>query len=207
VCSAKETDVAQAHLLAAAGAFFTIIGFIIYNVRDGRINSASWLLWVIGDALEAGTYFVMTGEDLLKNVVPIVFAIGSFLTFFIALIRMRFGYPDRVDQLIMSIDLTITAGWFGKIYSAAMANIMLVATELISFLPLYRGILRGEDKEYASPWVFWAIGDLFFLATVLSLTHRTEEMVYPIVQALAHLVVVVCIVVHAINHQQEARTP
>lgn len=187
----------QTHWLALAGIIFTIVGFVLYNVRDGRINTASWLLWVIGDALEAGTYFVMTGEDLLKNAVPITFAIGSFITFLIALARRRFGVPDGQDQLVMGVDLGISIGWWKHAYSAATANIMLVTTELLSFIPLYRGVLRGEEKEHVSPWVFWAAGDILFLGTVFSVTHTTEEVIYPLVQAVAHLLVVACIAIRA----------
>lgn len=181
------------HLLALAGVVLTLIGFVIYNVRDGKINTASWLLWVVGDALEAGTYFVMTGEDLLKNAVPIAFALGSAITFVIAFFRGRFGFPDRMDQAVMTIDIAISLGWWQKAYSAAAANIMLVTTELLSFIPLYRGVLRGEEREHVSPWLFWAAGDILFLATVYSVTHTTEETIYPVVQAVAHVLVVACI--------------
>ena len=192
------------YIYASIGVFLTLIGFVIYNARDGKINTASWLLWVVGDTLEVGTYFVMTGEDVLKNAVPIAFAIGSCVTFAIALFRRRFGVPDRVDVAVMTVDLTITAGWLKTLYSAAAANIMLVATELLSFIPLYRGVLRGEEKELAAPWLLWAAGDLFFLATVLSLAHTTEEMIYPVVQSIAHILVVVCIAARRMSERTPA---
>ena len=95
----------------------------------------------------------------------------------------------------MGVDLGISIGWWKHAYSAATANIMLVTTELLSFIPLYRGVLKGEEKEHASPWIFWAAGDLLFLATVLSVSHTMEEVIYPLVQAVAHLLVVGCIVI------------
>lgn len=183
----------QAAVFAAIGVAATLLGFVIYNMRHGPINTASWLLWVIGDVLEAGSYFVMTGEDVLKNAVPFAFACGSCITFVIALSLRRFGMPDAKDQAVVGVDLAITAGWWQHYLSATAANIMFVATEVISFIPLYRGVLTGREREHAAPWLLWAAGDAFFLATILSLPYAIEETVYPVSAMAAHFIVVACI--------------
>lgn len=201
MCSKKEEAVYHTHLFVAAGVMLTLLAFWDYNARDGKINTASWLLWVIGDVLEAGSYFIMTGQDLLKNAIPIAFAFGSCITFVVALGRRRFGIPDVQDRVIMGVDIAITAGWWQHYLSAVGANIMFVATEVISFIPLYRGILTGREREYALPFVFWALADGLFLAAVFSLSHTWEEMVYPTVALFAHLLVVVCIAVRNKNER------
>jgi len=179
--------------LAIAGVALTFIAFLIYNSRDGKINTAAWLLWVVGDVLEAGSYFVMTSEDVLKNAVPIAFAVGSAITFINSLVRGRFGVPDGKDQAVIAIDMSITFSWFQRYVDAAAANIMFVATELISFIPLYRGIHTGTETEHAMPFLLWAAADALFLAVVLSLPHTAEERIYPAVAGVAHLLVVACI--------------
>ena len=186
-----------------AGVVLTLLGFWAYNAKDGKINTATWLMWVVGDGLEAVSYFVMTGEDFVKNAVPITFAIGSFITFVVALSRRRFGMPDGVDWTVIVADLVITAGWFQRYLNAATANIMFVFTEVVSFFPLYRGVLAGREREYVMPWILWAAGDAFFLATVMSLSHTTEEKIYPIAQMVAHFIVVVCI----LNKKAGERVP
>ena len=186
-----------AHIFAGVGVILTFAAFFAYNRRDGKINTATWLLWVIGDVLEAGSFFVMTSQDAAKNAVPIAFAVGSCGTFVIALARKRFGVPDGPDRAVIAVDLVITTGWWQQLLTATTANIMFVATEIISFIPLYRGILLGREHEESAPFLLWAAADLAFLATVLSLPHVFEETIYPVVATLAHLLVVVCIAARA----------
>lgn len=191
--SYKEADVHPAHVFAGVGVIFTFASFWIYNRRDGKINTATWSLWVIGDTLEAGSFFVMTGQDAAKNAIPIAFALGSFATFMVAIAMKRFGLPDGKDRAVMAVDIVITTGWWQQFMTAVTANVLFVSTEIISFIPLYRGILLGKEHEESAPFLLWTAADLAFLATVLSLPHTFEEIVYPIVAALAHLLVVLCI--------------
>lgn len=164
-------------------------------------------MFVGGDALEASSYFVMTTAEIAMNAVPITFAIGSFVVFVLALKRKQFGMPDWKDTTVMGVDGVITVGWLMGKWSAVGANLMAVSTEVISFIPAGRDILKGKERPYIAPWMWWAVADAFFFLAVIShlkleLVSATpqmglddlEKVFYPLVQMIAHFGIVVCIV-------------
>lgn len=191
-------------MLAIGGVLLVSLNFIDYNSRDGKVNAATWFIWVLGDAFEAGTFFVATGEDLVKNAVPIAFAIGTTITFGISLWRKRFGWPDVFDRFVVLVDVLIMVGWILGLYNAITATILLVASEGISFIPLNRGVLNGNEQEYIMPWVWCAGADVLFIMVLTRLPGAEIEMTFPVVQLLAHLSIIVCIV---IRMQIERRVP
>ncbi len=190
-----------AYYFAVGGVVATFIGFVTCNARANKISTASWLLWLVGDAAEAGTFFDMTGEDALKSAVPIMFACGTLTTCLLAFRRNRFDMPDNLDWGVVIVDLAISASWWQKFLTAAQANITLVFTEILSFIPLYRGILTGREREYPMTWVWWTLGDACFLGVILSLIHTQEETIFPIVQMIAHALVLVCLAIRRIREE------
>lgn len=183
------------HIFLAVGVIVGIISFYVYNSKPDNISFATWFLFVLGDTAEAGSFFVMTEAELMKNAIPIMFAVGSALTFVIAIRRRQVGWPSLGDLAVVSVDLLITFGWWKNRLNAAGANIMFVLTEFISFIPVCKDILIGKERPYIAPWLGWAVTDACFYAVVISLPHNKEEVVYPLLQMIAHLGVVACILI------------
>lgn len=183
------------HFCAFAGMIAAIIGFQVYISKPDDISFATWFMFVFGDALEASSYWAMTAATLTMNVIPMTFAIGSFLVFALALKNKQLGWPDWKDTAVTGVDVGISVGWAMGRWGAVSANLAAVSTEVISFIPACRDILKGKERPYIAPWIWWAIADGFFFLAVISQPHDREDIFYPLLQMLAHLGVVACIMV------------
>lgn len=199
------------HAVVIAGVVAAVIGFQIYIDKPDDISFATWFMFVFGDILEASSYLVMTSAAITMNAIPITFAIGSFIVFALALKNKQFGWPDWKDSAVTTVDVGITIGWMTGRWGATGANLMAVSTEVISFVPAYRDVLKGKERPYMAPWLWWALADaLFFTAVVMQIQIPAEhhasgvqaikylfsnhdEIWYPLLQMLAHLVMVLCI--------------
>jgi hypothetical protein len=186
----------QSHVFAFCGVTLAIIGFVSFNSKPDSVSFATWFLFVIGDVSEAGTYLAMTEMEMVKNVIPLTFAIGTTITFGIVLFRRQFGWPSPIDFAVMCVDLTIMFGWFKDRLNATGANILLVFTEFISFFPAYKDVLLGKERPYIAPWMYWAGADACFYLTIMSVIHNREETIFPLLQMVAHFVMVGCIIAY-----------
>ena len=190
-----------------AAGLLVLVAFVAYNLGKGKISTGTWIILAFGDSLDLASYFEMT-EEWWRSIVPAAFAVGSILTFLVGCIRRRFSWPDRFDWFIVLIDFAIIGMW--SWYEAhasspsigshefappAAANLALQATAVIAFIPMYRALLTGRERERALPWTLWTLAFLLFCTTSI-LTHNTiEEVAYPIVGLLTHgLVVVIAMV-------------
>lgn len=181
-----------------AAGVLVLVAFLVYNTRGGAISTGTWVILAFGDSLDLASYFQMT-EDWWKSIVPATFALGSLFTLGYGCIRKRFSWPDGTDWFIIVADLGIIWLWswyesqsgvlsFGarEIAAPAAANLAFQATAVIAFIPMYRGLLSGRERERPGPWLIWSLAfGLFFVASVY--THTTiEETVYPLVGLVTH---------------------
>lgn len=192
---ATAASTTQTHLYACAGVLVAIVGFQAYISKPDDISFATWFMFVFGDALEATSYMTMTSAAVTMNAIPITFAIGSFIVFVLALKKRQFGLPDWKDWSVTGIDVGISVGWMMGKWGAVGANLAAVSTEVISFIPACRDILKGKERPYIAPWFWWALADGFFFLAVISQPHNREDVFYPLLQMLAHFGVVACILI------------
>lgn len=185
-----------------AAGFLVLVAFAAYNLKNGKISTGTWVILAFGDSLDLASYFEMT-DDWWKSIVPAAFAIGSILTFGIGCIRRRFSWPDGFDWFIVLLDLAIIGVWSWSEMNAvplyigthdfappAAANLALQATAVIAFVPMYRGLLAGKERERAMPWVLWTSAFVLFSASSLYTFSTIEEVAYPLVGLLTHALVV-----------------
>lgn len=203
-------DVLQLDSALAVGNAFAatlvFVAFILYNRNDDKINTGTWFILAVGDALDFGSYFEMTGHDFLKNVVPFCFAVGSILTFFYALVRKRFSFPDAADIFVILIDLIITAVWLGYGWlDSTEANLAYQATTVLAFIPMYRGLANGNERETVVPWALWTGGYMLFFFSFLLWQGTWEESIYPLVGVLTHALVL-CFALQYRIDQRKKRT-
>lgn len=171
-------------------AVLILVAFLLYNRGGGHINTGTWVILAIGDSLDFGSYFDMTGQDLLKNVVPFFFAVGSVLTFSYAFWKRRFTFPDKIDITVILLDLAIMVAWFRmESVTSTEANLAYQATTILAFIPMYRGLMRGSEKETVAPWALWTLAYVLFILTHSLSNGPWEEGVYPIVGLITHAIV------------------
>ena len=184
----------QLELALAAGgmlaALLIFVAFLLYNWKDGRINTGTWVVLAFGDSLDFGSYFEMTDRDLVKNAVPLCFAIGSIVTFLFALWKRRFALPSGLDIFVILLDVVIMFWWLRTDQGTATgANLAYQATGLLAFVPMYWGIIKGTERETPLPWALWTIANAIFLLTHLIGDGSWEEGVYPLVAVITHAAV------------------
>lgn len=184
-----------------AAGLLVLVAFLAYNLRDEKINTGTWIILAFGDSLDLASYFVMT-EEWWKSIVPAAFAIGSILTFWIGCIRKRFSWPDGYDWGIVLLDIliigmwswqeanaTALSVWAHEIAPPAAANLALQATAIIAFIPMYRALLHGRERERPVPWLLWSTAFVLFSATSILSADTVEEVAYPLIGLLTHAVV------------------
>ena len=185
-----------------AAGLLVLVAFAVYNLKDAKINTGTWIILAFGDSLDLASYFEMT-DDWWKSIVPAAFAIGSILTFGIGCIRRRFSWPDRFDWCVVLLDFAIIGAWTWSETNGmplsigthdfappAAANLALQATAVIAFIPMYRGLLTGNERERALPWVLWTSAFVLFCVSSMSTYSTVEEVAYPVVGLVTHALVV-----------------
>jgi hypothetical protein len=188
-----------------AAGLIVLAAFVVYNLKDAKINTGTWIILAFGDFLDLASYFEMT-EDWWKSIVPASFAVGSILTFGIGYMRKRFSWPDRFDWCVIFIDLLIIGVWTWyeantatmdlgshELAPPAVANLALQATAIVAFIPMYRALLSGKEREQSLPWILWTIAFVLFSTSSLFNLDTIEEVVYPIVGLLTHGLVIVLV--------------
>jgi len=202
-----------AHTCTLVACIVTILAFWIYNQKEDSINTGTWIILAVGDSLELASYFDMTGQDVWKSLLPGVFACGSIYTFIKACYQKRFCWPDNTDKVIICVDLGITFLWawsesndvalLHSITNSAAANLGFQATTFLAFIPLYRGIVNGNEEEGILPW-FLNMGAFVLFAISSILTYDDYvEIAYPIVNVLTHGAVILCIFVATNRYRRQ----
>jgi hypothetical protein len=125
-----------------------------------------------------------------KDLVPMAFAVGSVVTFGLALVRKRFEWPDFSDWTIVALDTAITI-WWCSVGSATGANLFYQVSTVMAFVPMYRGLLRGTEEERPLPWALWSMSFAFFLLSASLFSPRWEEWAFPVVGLGTHMAVFV----------------
>ncbi len=159
-----------------------IYGYIFYARKTilGHIkpNTASWGLWAFGAVLESGSYIFATG-DWAKNILPAACALSAIAFFFLALYKGHFRKLDSFEYLIITLDLiAILIWWYTE--SALYANIYIVLTAVISFIPIFRHAWKNPEQEDAGPWFIWTWA--YALLTVIVILNFTiwQELIFPV---------------------------
>lgn len=178
-----------------------LFAFLLYNRKGGAINTGTWVILAFGDSLDLASYFEMT-EEWWKSILPAAFALGSLFTLGYGCLRKRFSWPDRIDWCIVFADLAIIWLWswydthsgvitIGSrdIAAPAAANLAFQATAVIAFIPMYRGLIAGREREHAGPWLVWSLAfAVFFVSSIFTLA-TIEEIAYPVVGLVTHAIV------------------
>ena len=149
------------------------------------------MILVIGDGLDAWSYGEMMQGRLMDNIIPLCFAAGSVFTFVNAIVQRRFSFPDAPDIFVIFLDLLITGAWRAQVIvpDATSANLLYQFTTVLAFVPMYRGLASGREKETLWPWIFWtgAYAVFFFIVDLSEV--QAEAAVYPLVGLITHALV------------------
>ena len=159
------------------------------NIGRVRPNTASWSIWAFGAVLESSSYVFTTG-DWVKNILPVACAFSAVVMFVYCLRRGHFSLPTRFEWVLVALDCVAVFIWWW--YSSAIyANLFLVLTAFISFIPIFLHVWKDPMAEDALPWYIWTIAYMTLALVVIMRWEKWEDLVYPLVFAILHIVVAI----------------
>ena len=175
---------------------FQISGYAVYAnmVRKGTIerpNPASWLIWTFGSTLNFLSFFGMTQGDLAPNILPAACSVSCIIFFAFSLFIGGFEKIKVRDYLLIAVDITIVVFWY-QFQSATFANIAFQISTFLSFIPMWRDMKSGEDKEQPLPWLLWTTAyALEAVVIAVGFDHTAwidsvKEAFYPVVCFICH---------------------
>lgn len=170
-----------------------IAGYVSYfkKIGIGRVkpNAASWGIWAFGAVLESSSYVFATG-DWVKNILPIACSASAVVLFFICLYRGHFEKLTKFEWFISTLDCFAILIWW-HYESAVYANLFLVLTAVISFVPIIAGVWKDPMVEDSYPWFLWTIAYSVLALVVILRWEKWEDIVYPGIFIILHVAVAV----------------
>ena len=179
--------------LGVTAGLLQLIGYFYYvkKINIGRVkpNTASWSIWAFGAVLESTSYIFATG-DWVKNILPIACALSAVFIFLYCLRYGHFNWPTRFEWSLVVLDcIAILIWWYYS--SAVYANLYLVLTAVISFIPIIWHVWKDPMVEDALPWFVWTGAYSVLAVVVLLRWEKWEDLVYPAVFAVLHVIIAV----------------
>ena len=175
-------------VLSVVASLSQVLGYWIYflKIREKKIkpNTASWSIWAFSAVLESVSYIFVTG-DWVKNLLPIACALSAISLF---LYCFKYGHFERLsglDRSLVVADLFIILVWF-LTQSPIYANILLVITAVVSFVPIIRTTWINPKGENATPWFVWTVAYCLLTVLVVVRWEKWEDLVYPLTFAVLH---------------------
>lgn len=170
-----------------------VIGYLFYvkkiNVGRVRPNTASWSIWAFGAVLESSSYVFVTG-DWVKNILPIACAVSAVAIFLYCLRKGHFKRPTNFEWSLVLLDSVAIFIWWW--YSSAVyANLFLVITAVISFVPILAHVWHDPMAEDSNPWFVWTSAYAVLALVVILRWEKWEDLVYPLVFVILHIFVAV----------------
>lgn len=189
-----------------------IIGYVAYYrhaVRgDIHPNAASWLIWFYGNVVICISYFSI-GDFAWEGVLPIACALANIWIVIALWSKGFFGKIGRSEWVFVSIDVSIVVLWilleytgirglFGslaRIPVAVFIHLLLLASAVVSFVPLIKETASERSAEHHVPWIIWSCAYALWLIAELSLG-MSWQLVYPIVYLILHACVATLVVLN-----------
>lgn len=177
--------------IAISSGLLHLVGYSLYakGIFSGNIkpNAASWSIWAFSAVLEGLSYIYVT-NDVYKNILPIICTISSIALVVACFFRGSFKPLTSFEKKIVALDIIIMVIWY-LTESSFIANLLLVITAVISFVPIIKDTRDDPYSEDATPWFVWSLAYTFQLIVVVGRWQKWEDLLYPLVFLVLHLLV------------------
>lgn len=184
-----------------------LIGYFLYarHIFHEKIkpNAATWIMWLIGGVVEWQTYDHMIGSHWSTSALPFACVLGLGAIFLATVYSQRreklrggqrtmYHKPELQDWTFVTFDVAALMIWL-FFDMAEEANIVAVATTVVTFIPIWRTTWREPESEHPTMWLIWCLAYACMLAALL-LGHSTNiwwQGFYPVYYFVLHFVVAI----------------
>lgn len=131
------------------------MGIYFLGLTKGKStpNPSTWITWLLIGCMNVFTYFYVT-EGNFQKAFPLLFVvIGIFCVTLYSIKNGCFSKLNRLDYVCLASALITTIYW-QVTGNALIANLLLQAVYVISFIPTVVGLHRKTISETPAPWFF-----------------------------------------------------
>lgn len=189
-------------VLGIIAAVLQVTGYTVYYKLSvaGHIkpNAASWLIWFYGNAIVCISYLSI-GSFSLADLLPVVCAISNIVLVVALWFKRFFGPIEPYEKRVIASDLIITMLWLFLEYSnvgsvversltipvALLIHLLLMASAVVSFIPVIKDTVSDKCAEDKRPWIIWSLAYIVWFFAELS-SGASWNLVYPIVYLVLH---------------------
>lgn len=162
--------------------------YVFYNRQTWRgtshPNAASWSVWAFLSILNAASYRSMSG-DTVTSLQFLTGSVACLLTFLITLVTGRFTALSRIEWRVLTMGI-IAAGVWRVFQSATGANMIILVTFVVSFMPTLVGVWRDHRKETPRSWILWTTAFAVTCINVVLRERGITTFITPFVMLLLH---------------------
>ncbi len=157
-----------------------LLSMYLYYVIKGNItpNAATWAIWGSVNVVNSVTYFKVVDGDLSRWAATGAACLGSLLILGYAAFNKRFSKIGPTEWMILAIAGVIVYYWRTS-GDDVMANLLLQAVYVLSFIPTVLGVLKG-NKENILPW-YIAVVSYMIMTTNLVIHWQPEQQLVSLV--------------------------
>lgn len=188
-----------------------IAGYASYYrlTQQGEIhpNAASWLIWFYGNLIVCISYLLI-GDFSLAGILPVVCAITNVVLVIKLWRDGHFGVIEPYEKRVIVADVGITILWLSLELTTIgtriagylpfsvplFIHILLMASAIVSFIPIIRETASDRGSEHIQPWLIWSSAYLVWLIAEL-LSGATWQLLYPSVYLVLHGALAVLLVI------------
>lgn len=172
-------------ILAAA---LHAVGFGVYlrqtKKEDSVPNFVTWGVWAFVALIGVFT-FKAIAKDVVVTFQFFVSSAACLFIFSYALVKGKFSIPGKMELVCLLIGIGAAIAW--KVFDhPVLANMLILLSVLISFIPTYLGVKNDPFKE---GWLAWMIWTAAYLLTTINVVIKQEKLpviVMPIILLAAH---------------------
>ena len=158
--------------------------WVMSRKSDHDPNAASWFMWGVGGGVELFIYGALV-NDCVKEFLPLMCAIGAFLTLLRVGARGASFRLAREDYYAISLDGSLVA-YYTITGETVISNVFLGFDILVSFWPILRDTWKKPNGEDPVAWTIWAASYGFLGVAVLLKWENWVELIYPVLYFVLH---------------------
>lgn len=185
-------------------AYTSYFSHVKNEISEEKPNPFSWGIWGVTTLVEALTYNLVSQDALQSG----VFFISAFACLVVSWAVIRYGklrWPDLTEWLCILATIGAIVVWV-VFHEEWWAHLIMVFAVPVSFIPIWVETWHQPEKERATPWVWWSIGDLLAFILVLSLFQGNQkELPYVIVEFACHFGMLLIIIGRKSNKKKKLR--